>query len=91
MLDSAIRRFIDVVDLHRRWQMNLKVTYYQVGKLAFNLLPISLSMISTLEGLGMQVILTLLQSHPPFRLIQNDPLELEKVKVAQAIEEFLKV
>ena len=32
-----------------------------------------------------------LRNHPPFNLIKNDPLELEKVKAAQAIDEFLKV
>ena len=39
----------------------------------------------------MDEVTALLRSHPPFYLINNDPLELEKVKATQAIEEFLKV
>ena len=39
----------------------------------------------------MHELTTCLRSHPPFYLIKNDPLELEKVKAAQAIEDFLKV
>ena len=96
MLNSAIRDFTDIVDLsthtHGQWPgLPTKVTYYEVGKLAFDLLPILLSRIAALGGLGVQEILVILQSHPPFHLIKNDPLELEKVKTAQVIEWFLKV
>ena len=35
--------------------------------------------------------MNLLRSQPAFNLIKNDPLELEKVKATQAVEEFLKV
>jgi hypothetical protein len=66
-------------------------TYYAVGKLAFNFLPILLSKIQALGGSTVHELTALLRSHPPFYLVKNDPLEVEKVKVAQAIEEFLKV
>ena len=66
-------------------------TYYEVGKLAFNLLSISLSRLKALGGSAVQEISILLQNHLSIHLINNDPLELEKVKVAQAIEQFLKV
>ena len=69
----------------------LTTTYYEVGKLAFNLLPILLSRIKALGGSQVQEVTFLLRSHPAFYLIKNDPLELEKVKAAQAIEEVLKV
>jgi hypothetical protein len=67
------------------------MTYYEVDKLAFNLLPILLSKIKGLIRSEVHQITVFLRSHLPFYLIQNDPLELEKVKAAQAIEEFLKV
>jgi len=60
-----------------------------VGKLAFVLLPILLSRIKG-RALVSQVHGILL-CLPPFPLIKNDPLGLEKVKARQAIEEFLKV
>ena len=67
-------------------------SYYEVGKLAFNLLPILLSRIKALGGsLQVHQVADLLRSQPDFYLIENDPLELEKVKAAQAIEGFLKV
>ena len=97
MLDSAIRDFIDIVDLsipaRGHWPgLGLKeVTYYEVGKLAFDLLSIFLSRLEALAVSGVQEISTLLRRHPPFRLLTNGPLELEKVKTAQAIENFLKV
>jgi hypothetical protein len=59
--------------------------------LAFNLLLILLSRIEGLAGSTVHEVTVLLQSYPPFYLIKNDPLELEKVKVVQAIKEFLKV
>ena len=61
------------------------MTYYEVGKLAFDLLPILLSRI---KGPAVSQLHDIL---PAFQLIKNDPLELEKVKATQAIEEFLKV
>lgn len=65
------------------------MTYYEVDKLAFfNLLPILLSIV---KGQGSHQIAVFLPSHLPLYLIKNDPLESEKVKAAQAIEEFLKV
>jgi len=67
------------------------VTYYEVGKLALNLLPILLSKLKALGGEAMQELAVVLREHPPLHLIKNDPLELEKVKAAQAVEEFLKV
>jgi hypothetical protein len=67
------------------------MTYYEVGKLAFNLLPILLSRIKALGGSQVHEVTVLLRSHPAFYLIENDPLEYEKVKAAQAVEEFLKV
>jgi len=36
-------------------------------------------------------VMVLLRSQPAFSLIKNDPLELQKVKATQAIEDFLKV
>ena len=68
------------------------MSYYEVGRLAFVLLPILLSRIEAL-GLGgkMHEFTAFLRSYPPFYLIKNDPLELEKVKAMQAIEAFLKV
>jgi len=66
------------------------MSYYEVGKLAFVLLPILLSRIKPL-GEMVHNFTAFLRSHPPFYLIENDPLELEKVKATQAIEEFLKV
>ena len=67
------------------------MTYYEVGKLAFDFLPILLSRIKALGGSQVHEITAFVRSHPPFYLIKNDPLELEKVKVVQAIKEFLKV
>ena len=56
-----------------------------------NLLPIVLSRITTLGGSQVYEVAVLLRSLPVFYLIANDPLELQKVKATQAIEEFLKV
>ena len=66
-------------------------TYYEVGKLAFALLPILLSRITALEGSRVHEITLLLRSLPAFNLIEGDPLGLEKIEASQAIEEFLKV
>jgi len=66
-------------------------TYYEVGKLAFSLLPILLPRIQALGGSQVHELTVFLRSHPAFHLIKNDPLEFEKVKATQAIEEFLKV
>ena len=79
---------MDIVDIRARIEKGM--TYYDVGKLAFNLLPILLSKIEALGG-KVHEVTAFLQSHPPFNLIKNDPLEFEKVKAMQAIEEFLKV
>ena len=67
------------------------MTHYEVDKLALNLVPVLLSAIKGLGRLEAHRITVFLRSHLPFYLIKNDPLELEKVKAAQAIEEFLKV
>jgi hypothetical protein len=63
-------------------------TYYKVGRLAFNLLPILLSRI---EGPAVSQVHDILLGFPAFYLIHDDPLGSEKVKATQAIEEFLKV
>jgi hypothetical protein len=93
------RRFTDIVDIHALALIPLVIpqaegtSYYEVGKLAFDLLPILLSRSEAQGGKAHWVheLTAFLRSHPPFYLIQNDPLELEKVKATQAIEEFLKV
>jgi hypothetical protein len=61
---------------------------YEVGKLAFDLLPILLSRI---EGPAVLQVHDILLWHRPFYWIENDPLVWEKVRVMQAIKEFLKV
>jgi len=86
MLQS--RRFIDI---HNQISQGEGTIYYQVGKLAFDLLPILLSRIKALGGSQVHRVTHSLRSHPPFYLIKDDSLQLEKVKAAQAIEEFLKV
>ena len=92
MLEFDSRRFIDIAVVHDLIpSVLIKRTYYKVGKLAFNFLPVLLSRIRALGGSTSHEVAVFLQSHPPFHLMQNDPLELEKVKAAQAIEEFLKV
>jgi hypothetical protein len=92
MLISDSRRFIDIFDVHTKISDAFtSPTYYGVGKLAFNLLPILLSRIQALGRSGVHEVTAILRNHPPFHLIKNDPLELEKVKATQAIEEFLKV
>jgi hypothetical protein len=69
-----------------------RTTYYEVGKLAFNFLLILLSRIKSLgESWQVHEVTVFLRSQPTFYLIENDPLGLEKVKTAQAVEEFLKV
>ena len=69
----------------------MNTTYYKVGKLAFNILLILLSRIKAFGGSLVHKFTVFLRSHPPFYLIRNDPLESEKLKAMQAIEEFLKV
>jgi hypothetical protein len=64
------------------------MTYYEVGRLAFDLLPILLSKI---QGPAVSQVHDILLDLPTFYLIQDDPLGSEKVKATQAIEEFLKV
>jgi hypothetical protein len=92
MLEFDSRRFVAIVNVHTLIPpVHMNMTYYEVGKLAFDFLPILLSRIKALGGSKVHEVTAHLQSHPPFYLITNDPLELEKVKVAQAIEEFLKV
>jgi len=81
------RRFIDIVHSHARLPAK-PTTYYEVGKLAFDLLPILLSRI---KGAAVSKVHDMLLGFPTFDLIKNDPLGSEKVKAAQAIEEFLKV
>ena len=67
---------------------NKLTTYYEVGKLAFDLLPILLSRI---KGPAVSQVHDTLLGFPTFDLIKNDLLGLEKVKAAQAIEEFWQV
>jgi hypothetical protein len=64
------------------------MTYYEVGRLAFNLLPILLSRI---KGPAVSQVHGILLGLPTFHLITDDPLGSEKIKAMQAIEEFLKV
>ena len=97
MLDSVIRCFIDIVDIpsknfasktvatRKRSKFECDKTYYEVATLV-----VLLSKLKALGGSGVQEISISLRSGPSFHLIKNDPLELEKVKMAQAIEEFLK-
>jgi hypothetical protein len=66
------------------------VTSYKVVKLAFDLLPILLARLKALGGLRAQEIAIFMRSHPPFYSKKGDLLELEKIKTAQAVEEFLK-
>jgi hypothetical protein len=90
MLEFDSRRFTDIFDVHTLFSVSRNVTFYDVGKLAFNLLSISLSRIQALQkGSQVHELTGFLQSYPPFHLIENDPLELEKVKATQV--EFLKV
>jgi hypothetical protein len=91
MLDIDSRRFIDIVDIHTTIRYMDNTTYYGVGKLAFNILPILISRIQALGGSWVHELTGFLQSYVPLHLIKNDPLELEKFKVARAIEEFLMV
>ena len=80
---------MDIVDIHTLIPLVEGTSYYEVGKLAFDLLLILLSRI---EGSAVSWQLHQFLLHlPPFDLIKNDPLGLEKVKVMQTIEEFLKV
>jgi hypothetical protein len=92
MLEFDSRCFTDIADIHTEIPYAFESpTYYGLGKLAFNVLPILLSRITALGGSTPHEFATFLRGHPPFHLIKNDPLELEKVKAMQAIEEFLKV
>ena len=87
------RHFTKIGDVHAliSTQSRNTTTYYEAGKLPFNLLPILLSRIQALGGSQVQEVTVLLRSHPAFYLKKNDPLEFEKVKAVQAVEEFLKV
>jgi len=86
------RSFTEIVDVHTPVLNGYhKTTYYEVGKLVFNLLPILLSRIKALGGPYVHEAIVSFRSHPAFCLIKNDPLESEKVKAKQAIEEFSKV
>ena len=67
------------------------MSYDEVEKLALDLLPILLSRIKALGGSQACKIAVFLQSQPPISLIENDPLEVQKAKATQAIEDFLKV
>ena len=93
MFDSIIRRFIDFPMINVDWEALVLngVTWYEAGKLALNLLPILLSRIKTLGQLEVQAVAIFLRRYPPFHLLENDRLELEKIKAAQAIQEFLEV
>jgi hypothetical protein len=93
----AIRRFTDIGDIYKmipghEWdcRKDNDMTYYAAGKLAFDLLPILLSKLESLKGSGIQEISNVLRDHH-FQFINNDPLEWEKAKAKQAIEDFLKV
>ena len=87
-----IRNFTEIADVHKLIPYDFNdTTYYEVGKLAFNLFPILLSRIKALGGLLVHEVTVFLQSYPPFYLIKDDPLGSEKIKVMQAIDEFLKV
>jgi hypothetical protein len=66
-------------------------TYYGVGKLTFNHLLILLPRIRALGGLRAREVAVFVRNQPPFRLIEDDPLESQKIKAAQAIKDFLKV
>jgi hypothetical protein len=93
MLEFHSRCFTDIANVHTKISYEFgSTTYYAAGKLAFNLLTILLSEIQARGGSTVWHELTaLLRSHPPFYLVKNDPLELEKVKAMLAVEEFLKV
>ena len=78
------RRFVDI---HTRVSAE-RMTYYGVGKLAFDLLPILLSRIT---GPAVSQVHDILLCLSPFHLIKDDPLALEKGKATQAVKEFLKV
>jgi len=82
------RRFVNIVDIRTLIPTVEDTSYYEVGKLAFDLLPILLSRIKGPAVLQMHDILLW---HRPFYWIENDPLVWEKVGVMQAIKEFLKV
>ena len=86
------RRFVDIVDVNTVIPKE-STTYYEVGKLGFNLLPILLPRIRALGGFKAREVIAFLRSQPrsPFPLIKDDPLESQKVKAAQAIKDFLKV
>ena len=85
------RRFIDIFDIYAIIPLTEGTSYYEVGKLTFDLLPTLLSRIKALGGSQAHEVTVLLRSYPAFYWIKDDPLGLEKVRAAQAIEEFLKV
>ena len=82
------RCFTDIVDINTPIRQESLNTYYKIGKLAFDLLPILLSRI---QGPAVSQVQDILLGLPTFDLIQSDPLGLQKVKATQAIKEFLKV
>jgi len=84
------RRFIHIVDKHTLSPplIMFGATYYEVEKLAFDLLPILLSRI---DGPAVSKVHDILLDFPAFYWIRDDPLGSEKVKATHAIEEFLKV
>jgi hypothetical protein len=73
------------------------MTYYEIGRLGFDLLPLLLPRIQGPAVSHMHDILLglptfyLIQDYPTFYLRQDNPLGSEMVKAMQAIEEFLKV
>ena len=69
------------------------MSYYEIGKLALNLLPISLSRVEASRKSKVHTVMVSRRRRlrVAFYLIEDDPLEFEKVKAAQAVEEFLKV
>jgi hypothetical protein len=67
------------------------MTYYKVGKLAFDLLPILLSRINALGGSQVHEVTDLLRSHPGFYSVKNDLLKFEKFKAGHAVEDFLQM
>ena len=98
-MPEHIRRFTDIDNVHIPCQIKTDssapwattgtktdTTYYAVGKLAFELLPILLSRLESLEGAEAHDLALCLRSHPPFYLIGDDLLGLEKAKAAQAIK-----
>ena len=80
-----------IADTHALIPLAEGTSYYEAGKLAFDLLPILLSRIKALGIPKAYETAVFLRGQRFFCLIEDDPLELQKVKATQAIEEFLKV